>query len=125
MIIVQNVQKAKSHVMIKFRNEDFWKWVVEITDPLRKRMKRRGNDTKLATDHNTGKEIQNIVKHNTWNNQGIKMREQTTLPKKISSRPRVMKEIFGDIILEESDKEDNTKQSSLETCMIRTQNMKS
>jgi hypothetical protein len=37
------------------------------------------------------------------------MREWTTLPKKISSRPRVMKEIFGDIILEESDKEDNTK----------------
>jgi hypothetical protein len=37
------------------------------------------------------------------------MREWTTLPKKISSRPRVMKEIFGDIMLEESDKEDNTK----------------
>jgi hypothetical protein len=27
------------------------------------------------------------------------MREWTTLPKKISSRPRVMKEIFGDIII--------------------------
>jgi hypothetical protein len=36
------------------------------------------------------------------------MREWTTLPKKISSRPGVMKKIFGDIILEESDKEDNT-----------------
>jgi hypothetical protein len=37
------------------------------------------------------------------------MREWTTLPKKISSRPSVMKEISGDIILEEGDKEDNTK----------------
>jgi hypothetical protein len=39
MKIVENVQKAKSHVMINVRKEDFWKWVVEITDPLRKRIK--------------------------------------------------------------------------------------
>ena len=64
MIIVQNVQKAKSHVMINIRKEDFWKWVVEITDPLRKRIKGRGNDTKLATDQNSREEIHNIVKHN-------------------------------------------------------------
>jgi hypothetical protein len=39
MIIAQNVQKAKLHVMINARNEDFfWKWVVEITDPPRKRI---------------------------------------------------------------------------------------
>ena len=71
MIIAQNVQKAKSHVMINFWNEDFWKWVVEITDPTRKRIKRRGNDTKLATDHyhhNSREEIQNIVEHTAWNN---------------------------------------------------------
>jgi ABC-type molybdate transport system ATPase subunit len=68
MIIVQNVQKAKSHVMINVRNEDFWKWVVEITDPPRKRIKVRADDTKLATDHNSRKEIQNIVEHNAWNN---------------------------------------------------------
>ena len=54
--------------MINFRNEDFWKWVVDITDPPRKRIKRRGNDTKLATDHNSREEIQNIVEHNAWNN---------------------------------------------------------
>ena len=53
------------------------------------------------------------------------MREWTTLPKKISSGPRVMKEIFGDIILEESNKEDNTKKSSPETGMIRFQSIKS
>ena len=64
MIIAQNVQKAKSHVMINVRNEDFWKWVVEITDPPKKRIKRRGNDTKLAIDHNSGEEIQNIVEQN-------------------------------------------------------------
>ena len=58
MTVAQNVQKAKSHVMINFRNEDFWKWVVDITDPPRKRIKRRGNDTKLATDHNSREEIQ-------------------------------------------------------------------
>ena len=50
--------------MINVSNEDFWKWVVEITDPPRKRMKRRGNDTKLATDHNSGEEIQNIFEQN-------------------------------------------------------------
>jgi hypothetical protein len=83
--------------------------VVEITDPPRKRIKGRGNDTKPDTDHNSRDEIQNIVEHNAWSHQGIKMREWTTLPKKISSRPRVMKEIFGVIVLEESDKEDNTK----------------
>ena len=55
--------------MINVRNEDFfWKWVVEITDPPKKRMKRRGNDTKLATDHNNHEEIQNIVEPNAWNN---------------------------------------------------------
>ena len=64
MIIIQNVQKAKLHVMINVSNEDFWKWVVEITDPPRKRIKERGNDTKLATDHNSGEEIQNIVEQN-------------------------------------------------------------
>jgi hypothetical protein len=53
MTVAQNVQKAKSHVMINVRNEDFWKWVVDITDPPRKRIKGRGNDTKLATDHNS------------------------------------------------------------------------
>ena len=68
MIIVQNVQKAKSHVMINFRDEDFWMWVVDITDPLKKRMKRWGNDTKLATDHNSREEFQNIVEHNAWHN---------------------------------------------------------
>ena len=69
MIIAQNVQKAKSHVMINVRNENFiWKWVVEITDPPRKRIKGRGNDTKLATDHKSRKEIQNILEHNAWNN---------------------------------------------------------
>jgi len=69
MIIAQNVQKAKSHVMINVRNENFfWKWVVEITDPPRKRIKWRGNDTKLATDHNNREEIHNIVEHNAWNN---------------------------------------------------------
>jgi ABC-type molybdate transport system ATPase subunit len=68
MIIAQNVQKAKSHVMIYVRNEDFWRWVVEITDPPIKRIKVRGNDTKLATDHNSREEIQNIVEHNAWNN---------------------------------------------------------
>ena len=69
MTVAQNVQKAKSHVMINVRNEDFfWTWVVEITDPPRKRIKRRGNDTKLVTDHNSGEEIQNIVEHNAWNN---------------------------------------------------------
>jgi len=35
----------------------FWKWVVEITDPPRKRIKGRGNDTKLATDHNSREKI--------------------------------------------------------------------
>jgi hypothetical protein len=55
------------------------------------------------------KKSKNIVEHHAWSHQGIKMREWTTPPKKISSRPRVMKEIFGDIMLEESDKEDNTK----------------
>ena len=54
--------------MINVRNEDFWKWVVEITDPPRKRIKGRGNDTKLATDHNNREEIHNIVEHNAWNN---------------------------------------------------------
>ena len=83
--------------------------MVDITIPPRKRIKGRGSDTKLATDHNSREEIQNIIEHNAWNNKGIKMREWTTPPKKISSRPRVMKEIFGDIILEESDKEDDTK----------------
>ena len=68
MIIVQNAQKAKSHVMINVRNKDFWKWVVDITDPPRKRIKRRGNDTKLATDHNNREEIHIIVEHNAWNN---------------------------------------------------------
>ena len=48
MTVAQNVQKAKSHVMINFRNEDFWKWVVEITDPPRKRIKGRGYDTKAS-----------------------------------------------------------------------------
>ena len=68
MIIIQNVQKAKSHVMINVSNEDFWKWVVEITDPPRKRIKERGNDTQLATDHNSLEEIQNIDEHTAWNN---------------------------------------------------------
>ena len=68
MIIIQNVQKAKLHAMINVSNEDFWKWVVEITDPPRKRIKRRGHDTKLATDHNNREEIHNIVEHNAWNN---------------------------------------------------------
>ena len=54
--------------MINVRNEDFWKWVVDITDPPRKRIKERGNNTKLATDHNSGEEIQNIVEHNAWDN---------------------------------------------------------
>ena len=55
--------------MINVRNENFfWKWVVEITDPPRKRIKWRGNDTKLATDHNSLEEIQNIVEHTAWNN---------------------------------------------------------
>jgi predicted metal-dependent RNase len=54
--------------MSNFRNEDFWKWVVDITDPLRKRIKVRGNDTKLATDHNSREEIQNIVEHHAWHN---------------------------------------------------------
>ena len=60
--------ESKSHVMINVINEDFWKWVVDITDPPRKRIKERGNDTKLATDHNSREEIQNIVEHNAWNN---------------------------------------------------------
>jgi hypothetical protein len=64
MILVQNVQKEKSHVMINIKKEDFWKWVVKITDPPRKRIKGRDNDTKLATDHNNREEIQNIVEHN-------------------------------------------------------------
>ena len=71
MTVAQNVQKAKSHVMINVRNEDFWKWVVDITDPPRKRIKGRGNDTKLATDHNhhnSREDIQNIVEHTAWNN---------------------------------------------------------
>ena len=54
--------------MINFRNEDFWKWVVEFTDPPGKCIKGRGNDTKLATDHNSREEIQNIVEHTAWNN---------------------------------------------------------
>ena len=83
--------------------------MVEITDPPRKRIKVRDNDTKLVTDHNSLKDIQIIIEHNAWNKWGINMREWTTLPKKISSRPSVMKEISGDIILEEGDKEDNTK----------------
>ena len=32
--------------------------MVEITDPPRKRIKRKGNDTKLASDHNSHEEIQ-------------------------------------------------------------------
>ena len=68
MTVAQNVQKAKSHVMINVRNEDFWKWVVDITDPPRKCSKKRGNDIKLATDHNSREEIRNIVEHNAWNN---------------------------------------------------------
>ena len=68
MIIAQNVQKAKSHVMINIRKEDFWKWVVEITDPPIKRIKVRADDTKLATDHNNSEEIQNIVEHHAWHN---------------------------------------------------------
>jgi hypothetical protein len=72
--------------------------VVEITDPPIKRIKVRGDDTKLATDHKRREEIHNIVEQNAWSHEGIKLREWTTLPKKISSRPRVMKEIFGDIM---------------------------
>ena len=52
--------------MINVINEDFWKWVVDITDPPRKRIKRRGNGTKLATDHKSREEIQNIVENNAW-----------------------------------------------------------
>jgi hypothetical protein len=66
MIIAQYVQKAKSHVMINVINEDFRKWVVDITDPPRKRIKVRGNDTELATDHNSREKIQNIVEQNAW-----------------------------------------------------------
>jgi hypothetical protein len=47
--------------MINVTNEDFWKLMVDNTDPPRRRIKRRGNYTRLATDHNNREEIQNTA----------------------------------------------------------------
>ena len=61
-------RKQNTHFMINIKIKDFWKWVVEIIDPPRKRIKVRDNDTKLATDHHSFKDIQIIIEHNAWNN---------------------------------------------------------